>query len=144
MKILVIHGPNLNLLDKRDPCIYGGESLDAINRLIKAKAKELDAEIDIFQSNHEGFIVDRIHDVMTSDYTGVIINPAALTHYSIAIRDAIEILNIPVIEVHLSNIQKREEFRNKSVIAPVCKGQILGLGANGYLLAIEAIRLLNN
>ena len=143
MKVLVIHGPNLNLLEKRNPSIYGGESLDEINRLIEHKAIELNIEVEIFQSNHEGQIVDKIHESMGLGYMGIIINPAALTHYSIAIRDAIEILDIPVIEVHLSNIHSREDFRNKSVIAPVCKGQILGFGANGYLLAMNAVKLLN-
>lgn len=143
MKVLVIHGPNLNLLEKRNPSLYGGESLDKINKLIEQKAIELKMKVEIFQSNHEGKIVDKIHEALGLGYIGVIINPAALTHYSIAIRDAIEILDIPVIEVHLSNIHSREDFRNKSVIAPVCKGQISGLGANGYLLAMSALKLLN-
>jgi 3-dehydroquinate dehydratase-2 len=143
MKVLIIHGPNLNLLEKRNPSLYGGESLDKINKLIEQKAIELNIEVEIFQSNHEGQIVDKIHKALELGYIGVIINPAAFTHYSIAIRDAIEILDIPVIEVHLSNIHSREDFRNKSVIAPVCKGQISGLGANGYLLAMSALKLLN-
>lgn len=143
MKILVIHGPNLNILEKRDSSIYGGKSLEEINKLIEDKAKELGFEVDIFQSNYEGSIVEKIHTSMDLQYDGIIINPAAFTHYSIAIRDAIEILDIPVIEVHLSNISGREDFRSKSVIAPVCSGQITGLGVNSYLVAMEALKLLN-
>ncbi len=143
MKILIIHGPNLNLLEKRDNSIYGGESLEQINRLIEVKAIELNMEVEIFQSNYEGKIVDRIQDVFNKDYKGLIINPAGFTHYSIAIRDAIEMLEIPVIEVHLSNIYGREDFRSKSVIAPVCTGQISGLGSISYLAAMDALKLLN-
>jgi len=143
MKIIVIHGPNLNLLGKRDKSIYGSKTLEEINEKLKSKSRELDIEVEVFQSNHEGFIVDKIQEIMKSDYEGLIINPGGLTHYSIAIRDAIEVLNIPVIEVHLSNIYKRESFRNQSVIAPVCTGQITGLGSNGYLIAMESMRLLN-
>lgn len=142
MKILVIHGPNLNLLEKRDPSLYGGESLEKINSRIKARAKELNLDIHIYQSNQEGYIIDAIQESMASDFAGIVINPAALTHYSIAIRDAIEILDIPVVEVHLSNIYSRDDFRSKSVIAPVCNGQISGFGANGYLLALDAIKLM--
>jgi len=143
MKVLIIHGPNLNILEKREPSIYGGKSLDEINGLIMAKARELDIEVEIFQSNFEGEIVEKIQSSMDSNIDGIIINPAAFTHYSIAIRDAIEVLDIPVIEVHLSNIYRREEFRAKSVIAPVCLGQITGLGIYSYLIAMEAIKLLN-
>lgn len=143
MKILIIHGPNLNLLEKRDQSIYGEESLEQINRLIESKSFELNINVDIFQSNHEGQIVDKIQESIYLDYSGLIINPAAFTHYSIAIRDAIEILRIPTIEVHLSNIYGREDFRTKSVIAPVCTGQICGLGSSGYLIAMDALKLLN-
>ena len=143
MKILIIHGPNLNLLSKRDSSIYGKESLDQINQLIKSKSIELKIDIDFFQSNHEGEIIDKIQKTMDLDYTGIIINPAAFTHYSIGIRDAIEMLEIPVIEVHLSNIYGREDFRTKSIIAPVCKGQICGLWCAGYLIALDALKLLN-
>lgn len=142
MKILIIHGPNLNLLEKRDNSIYGKESLEEINRLIEIRANELNMEVEIFQSNYEGQIVDRIQDVFNKDYRGLIINPAGFTHYSIAIRDAIEMLEIPVIEVHLSNIYGREDFRSKSVIAPVCRGQISGLGSSSYLVAMNALKLL--
>lgn len=143
MKILIIHGPNLNLLEKRDQSIYGEESLEQINRLIESKSFELNINVDIFQSNHEGQIVDKIQESIYLDYSGLILNPAAFTHYSIAIRDAIEILRIPTIEVHLSNIYGREDFRTKSVIAPVCTGQICGLGSSGYLIAMDALKLLN-
>lgn len=143
MKILVIHGPNLNLLEIRNPSIYGGMPLDKINNLIRLKSRELNMEVEIFQSNYEGQIIDKIQSSIELGYSGIIINPAAFTHYSIAIRDAIEILSIPVIEVHLSNIYGREGFRAISVIAPVCMGQISGLGPNSYLVAIEALSLLN-
>lgn len=142
LKILVIHGPNLNLLEKRDSTIYGMNSLSEINELIEKKAESLKLNIEIFQSNNEGEIIERIHNSFGNQYGGIIINPAAFSHYSIAIRDAIEMVDIPVIEVHLSNIYKREEFRTKSVIAPVCTGQISGFGKNSYILALEAISLL--
>ncbi|NLV88634.1 MAG: type II 3-dehydroquinate dehydratase [Tissierellia bacterium] len=143
MKILVIHGPNLNILEKRNSSIYGGKALEAINSLIEEKAKELGVEVETFQSNFEGAIVDKIQTSLDLRYDGIIINPAAFTHYSIAIRDAIEAIDIPVIEVHLSNIYGRDEFRSKSVIAPVCKGQITGLGVYSYLVAMEALKLMN-
>lgn len=143
MKVIIIQGPNLNLLGKRDKSIYGSETLEEINEKIRTKSKELDITVEFFQSNHEGLIIDKIQEIIDLDYNGLIINPGALTHYSIAIRDAIELLDIPVIEVHLSNIYKREKFRNQSVIAPVATGQITGLGSNGYLIAMESIRLLN-
>jgi len=143
MKVLIIHGPNLNLLDRRNPHIYGDQSLNIINNIIELKGKELGFKTEFFQSNHEGEIIDKIQEATDLDYCGIIINPAALTHYSLSIRDSIEILDIPVIEVHLSNINSREEFRAKSVIAPVCKGQISGLGVNSYLIALNALKLLN-
>lgn len=143
MKVLIIHGPNLNLLGKRNPSIYGKKPLEEINKAIELRGRELDMEVDFFQSNHEGQIVDKIQETIALDYSGIIINPAALTHYSLAIRDAIEILDIPIIEVHLSNINSREDFRAKSVIAPVCTGQISGLGENSYLIALNALKLLN-
>jgi 3-dehydroquinate dehydratase-2 len=144
MKALVIHGPNINLLDKRNKSIYGDYTIEDINNLIISKAKELDMEVEIFQSNSEGMIIDKLHSTIKEQVDGVIINPGGYTHYSISIRDAIELLDIPVIEVHLSNIYAREDFRRKSVIAPVCKGQISGLGIFSYLLALEAIRNINN
>ena len=135
MKILVIHGPNLNLLGNRENHVYGDHTLNFINERIKSKALELQVEVDFFQSNHEGEIIDRLHDAVgVTDF--IIINPGAFTHYSYAIRDAISAVKIPTIEVHLSNIHAREEFRSKSVIAPVCKGQISGLSYDSYLLAL--------
>ncbi|NLW40197.1 MAG: type II 3-dehydroquinate dehydratase [Tissierellia bacterium] len=137
MRILVIHGPNMNLLGKRDQSLYGKHNLDEINQMIQSKAKRLKMEVEIIQSNSEGEIIDQLHKTLDGDYDGVIINPGGYTHYSISIRDAIEVLDIPVIEVHLSNIYKREEFRRNSVIAPVCRGQISGFGLDSYLLALE-------
>lgn len=135
----VIHGPNLNILGKRDKSIYGDKSLEEIDSLLHTRGMELGIGVKTFQSNHEGAIIDRLHKAMASGVDGVIINPAGYTHYSIAIRDAIEALDIPVIEVHLSNIYKRESFRKKSVIAPVCVGQISGFGIYSYILALEAL-----
>lgn len=136
MKILIIHGPNLNLLGKREADIYGTKTLDEINALLKKLAKELKVELDIKQSNHEGGIVDLIQN--SKQYAALVINPAAYTHTSIAIRDAIAAVEIPAVEVHLSNIHKREEFRQKSLIAPVAYGQISGFGYESYLLGLRA------
>ena len=144
MSVLIIHGPNLDILGRRDKNMYGELSLEEINRIIKKKAKELDIQFDIIQSNFEGEIVERLHRAMDDGTSGVIINPAAFTHYSIAIRDALEPLSIPVIEVHLSNIYNREEFRKESVIAPVCTGQITGFGHYGYLLALDMLKIMTN
>ncbi|HEM55350.1 MAG TPA: type II 3-dehydroquinate dehydratase [Thermodesulfobium narugense] len=137
-KILVINGPNLNMLGTREPNIYGNITLHSLEELILNFAKELEIKVDFFQSNHEGDIIDKIHRTCDA-YNAFIINPGAFTHYSYAIRDAIASINIPVIEVHLSNIHAREEFRKSSVIAPVCLGQISGLGELSYLTAIVAI-----
>ncbi len=137
-KILVIHGPNLNLLGIREPNIYGEVNFEELNRLIQEKAKEKDFEVTILQSNWEGQIVDWIQDIgAKSDF--IIINAGALTHYSYAIRDAISAIKKPTIEVHISNIYSREEFRHRSVIAPISLGQISGLGIYSYLLALEYI-----
>lgn len=144
MKVLVIHGPNMNVLDKRDKSVYGNYTIDIVNDQLRKKAKELDISIEVFQSNSEGEIIDKLQMAIDSDIDGVIINPGGYTHYSVSIRDAIELLDIPVIEVHLSNIYSREDFRRKSVIAPVCNGQITGLGIYSYLLALEAIKMINN
>lgn len=143
MKVLIINGPNLNLLGKRNQSIYGKETLEEINESIRLRGEELKIKVDFFQSNCEGLIVDKLHESMDIDYSGIIINPAAFTHYSLGIRDAIEVLVIPVIEVHLSNINAREDFRKQSVIAPVCTGQISGLGINSYIVAMEGLKLLN-
>lgn len=140
-KILVINGPNLNLLGTREKDVYGAVTLDEIVSMIKAEAATLDLDVEFIQSNHEGIIIDNIHGAK-SRYDVIIINPGAYTHYSIAIRDAIKAVEIPAVEVHLSNIHAREEFRNKSVIAPVCVGQISGFGANSYIMAIKAASLL--
>lgn len=137
MKILVLNGPNLNLLGKREPGIYGTAGLDSINDAMETLAVGLDVELEFFQSNHEGVLVDRLHAAM-EDCAAVIFNPGAYTHYSYALRDAVASVGLPVIEVHLSNIHAREEFRRRSVIAPVAAGQITGLGPQGYLLALQA------
>lgn len=137
-KILVIHGPNLNLLGEREPGVYGSDTFESINAEIIAKAERSGFACDIFQSNHEGEIIDKLHDAR-KNYDGVIINAGAYTHYSYAIRDAISAIKIAVVEVHMSNIHAREEFRHHSVISPVCSGQIAGFGKASYLLAVEAL-----
>ncbi|MFW5981210.1 MAG: type II 3-dehydroquinate dehydratase [bacterium] len=137
-KIAVIHGPNLNMLGTREPDVYGLRNLEELNKSLKKKAKELNLELDTFQSNHEGEIVDFIHQGMNI-YKGLIINPGGLTHYSIVLRDAIAAVKLPVVEVHISNIYQREEFRHHSVISPVAVGQISGLGTEGYLYALDAL-----
>lgn len=134
-RFLIIHGPNLNLLGKRRPEIYGKLTLEDINKKIKDYSAKNNIEVDIIQSNCEGDIIDAIHDA--KDCTGLIINPGGYTHTSVAIRDAIEAVEIPTIEVHLSNIHSREEFRQMSLVAPVCIGQISGLGWMGYILAMK-------
>lgn len=135
MKITVIQGPNLNMLGVREQSIYGNMKLENIHNQMEQIAKQNNIEIDFFQSNLEGEIVDRIQECL-GDSDGIIINPAAYTHTSIAIRDAIAAVSIPTIEVHLSNIHQREEFRHKSLTAPVCAGQIMGMGPYGYHLAM--------
>jgi 3-dehydroquinate dehydratase-2 len=137
-RILVIHGPNLNLLGRREPEIYGRTTLDEINSQLAALGAQLGLALETFQSNHEGAIVDRIQQA-AGVYDGLIINAAAFTHTSIAIRDALAMLKVPVIEVHLSNIHRREPFRHTSMTAGVVTGQILGLGAAGYALALRGL-----
>ena len=137
-KILVIHGPNLNLLGEREPEIYGNSSIEMLNRNIVDRAKEQGLQCEIFQSNHEGAIIDKLHSARTN-FGGIVINAGAYTHYSYAIRDAIEAIKIPCIEVHISNVFARDDFRSKSVIAPVCKGSISGFGFASYYLAIQAL-----
>lgn len=137
-KVLVIHGPNLNMVGIREPGIYGNIGIDTINEEILAHAQKIGLECEIFQSNYEGAIIDKIQQARTA-YEGIVLNAGAYTHYSIAIRDAIAAIKIPVVEVHLSNVHAREEFRHLSVIAPVCSGGIYGFGKNSYLLALDAL-----
>ncbi len=137
-RILVIHGPNLNLLGEREPGIYGDVSFDKLNENIMAHAEKLGLECEIFQSNHEGAIIDKLHAART-EFFGVVLNAGAYTHYSYAISDAIKAIKIPCIEVHISNIFARDAFRSHSVIAPVCKGSISGFGLQSYYLGITAL-----
>lgn len=139
MKILVINGPNLNFLGIREKGVYGTKDFNYLLRLLENKAKETDTVIETFQSNCEGEMIDRIQKAYYDQVDGIIINPGAFTHYSYAIRDALASITAPIIEVHISNIHQREEFRHVSVTAPVCTGQIAGLGLTGYLLAVDAI-----
>lgn len=137
VKVLVIHGPNLNLLGVREPSVYGVMTLAEIDRGLRALARAERASLDTFQSNHEGVIVDRLH-AARGRYDAIVINAGALTHYSYALRDAIASVELPVIEVHLSNIHARDSFRHTSVISPVVKGQIAGFGVHSYLLGLRA------
>lgn len=138
MRILVLNGPNLNLLGSREPQIYGATTLAEINGEIENLARQLKLEVDFVQSNHEGVLIDQIQ-AAPGKYAWIIFNPGALTHYSYACHDALRAVQVPTIEVHLSNIQAREEFRTRSVIAPACVGQISGFGSQSYLLALYAI-----
>ncbi len=142
--VLVIHGPNLNMLGKREPEVYGKTTLDTIDRNLKTRGEKLGLLVESYQSNHEGDIVEKIQSVMES-CRGIIINPAAYTHTSVAIRDALLLLDAPIVEIHLSNIDKREPFRHTSMIADIATGRIAGFGAHGYRLALEAMaELLGN
>jgi 3-dehydroquinate dehydratase II len=136
--VLVVHGPNLNMLGKREPEIYGDQTLDDINQGLISAGETLGLSIETYQSNHEGEIVEKLQ-ASGNAISGLIINPAAFTHTSVAIRDAVQMLAVPVIEIHLSNIYKREPFRQKSMISDIATGQIAGLGATGYRLALEAM-----
>lgn len=138
-KILLVHGPNLNLTGIQEPGIYGRNSLAAINEEVVLKCERLGMLCSVFQSNSEGALIDRLHAAM-DDCDGIIINAGAYTHYSYALRDAISAVRLPTVEVHMSNIHAREEFRHLSVIAPVCAGSIAGFGKNSYLLAVDAIK----
>jgi 3-dehydroquinate dehydratase-2 len=136
--IWVIHGPNLNMLGKREPEVYGSTTLADINALLKKQGKKIGLSVETFQSNHEGVLIDKIQQIAGSA-SGLIINPAALTHTSVAIRDALLLLDIPIIEIHLSNIYKREPFRHTSMIADIVHAQITGLGVEGYRIALDAL-----
>lgn len=139
MKILVMNGSNINFLGIREKGIYGEENYDSLCERIRRKAEELEVEVAIFQSNSEGALIDRIQEAYGDGTDAIIINPGAYTHYSYALRDALASVQIPKIEVHISNVHQREEFRHTSVTAPVCNGQIVGLGFTGYELAMEAL-----
>lgn len=137
--IQVINGPNLNMLGKREPQIYGSLTLNQINTDLAQQAIPLGLELSFFQSNHEGAIVDKIHEIFDEKIAGVIINPGALTHTSIALRDALLLLSCPIVEIHLSNIYKREAFRHKSMLADIVTGQVAGFGHYGYQMALNAV-----
>ena len=138
-RILVLHGPNLNLLGQREPEIYGRQTLADIDTALDGLAQELNLAIETFQSNHEGDLIDRIHASAKNGFSGIIINPGGLTHTSVALRDAIAGIELPVIEAHLSNIHARESFRNHSYVAGVVLGQVSGFGAASYLLALRGL-----
>ncbi|MDI6726545.1 MAG: type II 3-dehydroquinate dehydratase [Smithellaceae bacterium] len=138
-KILVLHGVNLNMFGKRDPAQYGTITLAEINNKLVELGQELDCEVETYQTNHEGAMVEKIHTAHLEGVAGVLINAGAWTHYSYAIRDALAILKIPIVETHMSNIHAREEFRHYSVIAPLAKGQIAGFGLGSYLLGLRAL-----
>lgn len=139
MRILVINGPNLNFLGIREKSVYGAQDYDYLLQMIAKKGQETDSTIEVFQSNHEGAIIDRIQDAYFDGTEGIVINPGAFTHYSYAIRDALASITVPKVEIHISDITKREEFRKVSVTAPVCDKQIYGQGLDGYLQAIDFV-----
>jgi len=138
MKVLTLHGINLNMFGKRDPAQYGTATLDDINQGLQTLGKELGAEVECFQTNFEGAMVEKIHQAFVDNVAAVVINAGAWTHYSYGIRDALAILKCPIIEVHMSNIHAREAFRHHSVIADIAKGQIAGFGVDSYLLGLRA------
>ena len=138
-KVLLIHGPNINLTGQREPGIYGSETLAAINAEVVTKCQRLGMDCAVFQSNSEGALIDRLH-AAREDCDAIIINAGAYTHYSYALRDAIAAVRLPTVDVHMSNVDAREEFRHKSVIGPVCAGSIAGFGKHSYLLAVDAVK----
>ena len=137
-KVLVLHGPNINLTGIREPGTYGKQTLEQINKSIGQLAQQLGVACDIFQSNHEGELIDLLHRALT-DYDGILLNAGAYTHYSYAIHDAITSVDVPVVEIHISDISKREDFRSKSVLVDACIGQVKGLGKEGYLRAVDLV-----
>ena len=138
-RVLIVHGPNLNLLGSREPQVYGRETLDEIHAGLQRLAEELGVDLFFFQSNHEGALIDRLHQARHENIDGIIINPGGLTHTSVALRDALVAVDIPAVEVHLSNIFARESFRHHSFISPVVVGQLCGFGAMGYQLALRGL-----
>lgn len=136
MKLLILNGPNLNMLGKREPEIYGKNTLNDVHRLVEDFCNELNCSTEFYQSNHEGDLIDKIQK---TDADGIVFNAGAYTHTSIALRDAISSVTIPVVEVHISNVHSREDFRHKSMIAPVCLGQICGFGLDSYILAVKGL-----
>ena len=138
-KVLLIHGPNINVTGEREPGIYGSETLAAINAEVVTKCQRLGMDCAVFQSNSEGALIDRLH-AAREDCDAIIINAGAYTHYSYALRDAIAAVRLPTVEVHMSNVDAREEFRHRSVIGPVCAGSIAGFGKHSYLLAVDAVK----
>lgn len=139
-RVLIIHGPNLNMLGKREPEVYGKMTLEDVNAAILDKAGKLDLEVEIRQSNYEGQIIDWLHNAEAEGFEGVVLNPGGLTHYSVSLRDAIASIGIPVVEVHLTNIHAREEFRRRTMTGEACAGVISGFKHLSYLLALEALR----
>ena len=139
MRILLLNGPNLNLTGLREPGVYGVKSYEAICAQLQKEAEKRNIDLDIRQSNHEGLLIDWVHEAFLKKYDGIILNAGAYTHYSYALHDALKAAALPAVEVHLSNIHAREEFRHTSVPAPACLGQICGFGPQGYVLAMEAL-----